>query len=144
VVRTFSKLPLPLWVSGPSYETWFLLPTHVHNPNGISIGSAVFAQLTADCHWACPGMPFPLTVVRSHGRSGPSSNIWFLEPTRAHNPIDISINSTIFAGLITVTDRLTDRRAYCYKPRSVTIRPIRHSFSGQFSTTTWVSGRQKG
>jgi len=31
----------------------------VHNPNGISISSAVFAQLTSDCHHASCGMPFP-------------------------------------------------------------------------------------
>jgi len=27
-------------------NTWFPGPTRVHNPNGISIGSAVFARLT--------------------------------------------------------------------------------------------------
>ena len=27
-------------------KTWFLEPTRVHSPNGISIGSAVFAELT--------------------------------------------------------------------------------------------------
>jgi len=30
----------------------FLGPTRVHNQNGKSTGSAVFAQLTAECHWA--------------------------------------------------------------------------------------------
>jgi len=29
----------------------FLRPTQVHNPNSKSIGSAAFAQLTAECHW---------------------------------------------------------------------------------------------
>ena len=44
--------PFPLkiapshWGSGPPSNTWFLGPTQVHNPNGISIGSAVFAGLT--------------------------------------------------------------------------------------------------
>jgi len=32
-----------IWI--PVY-TWFLGPTRVHNPNAISIGSAVFAGLT--------------------------------------------------------------------------------------------------
>ena len=32
------KLPLSLWGSGPSPNTWFLVPTRVHNPNGMSIG----------------------------------------------------------------------------------------------------------
>ena len=32
--------------SGTPSNTWFLAHTQVHNPNGISIGSAVFAGLT--------------------------------------------------------------------------------------------------
>jgi len=45
--------PFPLKIapshggSGPPSNTWFLGPTRVHNPNGISIGSAVFAGLTS-------------------------------------------------------------------------------------------------
>ena len=33
--------------SGPPSNTWFLGPTRVPNPNGISIGAAVFAGLTS-------------------------------------------------------------------------------------------------
>jgi len=36
------------------------------------------------------------------------SNTWFLEPTQAQNPNGILIGSDVFAGLTTVTDRLTD------------------------------------
>jgi len=32
--------------SEPPYNTWFLGPTHVFFPNGISIGLAFFARLT--------------------------------------------------------------------------------------------------
>jgi len=39
------KLPLPLGGSKPSSNKWFLGFTWVRNPNGISIGSAVLAQL---------------------------------------------------------------------------------------------------
>ena len=49
----------------------FLLPTRVHNPNGKSIGSDVFAQLMAQCHRACPCMSFPLITAPSHGDLGP-------------------------------------------------------------------------
>jgi len=35
----------------------------------------------------------------------------FLEPTQVHIPNDISIGSAVFAGLISVTDRSTDRQA---------------------------------
>jgi len=40
------KLPLPTGGSGP-HLTWFLGPIRAHNPNGILIGSAVFAGLTS-------------------------------------------------------------------------------------------------
>ena len=33
--------------SGPPYNTWLLGPTQVLNPNGSSIGAAVFAGLTS-------------------------------------------------------------------------------------------------
>jgi len=44
--------PLPLKIApshsvfGPPSNTWFLVPTRVLNPNGISIGEDVFAGLT--------------------------------------------------------------------------------------------------
>jgi len=41
-----SKLPLPMEIWTAS-NTWFPGPTRVLNPNGISIGSAVFAGLTS-------------------------------------------------------------------------------------------------
>ena len=41
-----SKLPLPMEGSGLHLNTRFLGPTQVHNPNDISIDSAVFARLT--------------------------------------------------------------------------------------------------
>ena len=55
-------------------NTCFLGLTRVHNPNGISIGSAISAQLMAECRRACPGtslplklMSFPLKLPLSHG-----------------------------------------------------------------------------
>jgi len=36
-----------MWGSGRPSSTWFLGPTRVLNPNGISIGSAVFAGLAS-------------------------------------------------------------------------------------------------
>ena len=35
------------WLSGPTSNTWFFGPTRILNPNGISIGAAVFAELTS-------------------------------------------------------------------------------------------------
>ena len=40
------KLPLPPGGLGPQANKWFLGPTRVHNPNGISISPVVFAGLT--------------------------------------------------------------------------------------------------
>ena len=51
------------------------------------------------------GIPFPLWIAHSHGRSAPPSNAWFLGLTRVLNPNSISIGSAVFAGLATVTYR---------------------------------------
>jgi len=42
-----SKLSLPMGGPENPSKTWFLGPTRVLNPNGILIGSAVFAGLTS-------------------------------------------------------------------------------------------------
>jgi len=55
----------------------FFRPTRVHNPNGITIGSAVFAQLTAErpytLQWAALSLkalqwavPFPFKIALCH------------------------------------------------------------------------------
>ena len=41
--KQLSKLPLSVWGLGPPANTWFSWLTRVHNSNGTSIGSAVFA-----------------------------------------------------------------------------------------------------
>jgi len=54
--------------AGPLSNTWFLRPVRAHNPNGISIGSAVFAQMTAECPYTLQwDAPFPLKIAPSHG-----------------------------------------------------------------------------
>jgi len=55
--RLFSlKIALSHGRSGPPSLTWFLGPTQVLNPNGISIGSAVFAQLVAEHPYTSPSV----------------------------------------------------------------------------------------
>ena len=51
----------------------------------------------------CP-YAFPLKIAPSYGRSGPSSNTWFLGPARVLNPNGISTGAAIFAGFTSVTD----------------------------------------
>jgi len=41
-----NKMSIRVWKCGPPSNTWFPVPTRVHIPNGISIGSVVFAGLT--------------------------------------------------------------------------------------------------
>jgi len=60
-------------------------PHLIHGSFGISISSAVFAELTSDCRWAYPGMPSRQNYAYPWG-SGPQSSTLFLESTQAHNP----------------------------------------------------------
>jgi len=48
------------WRQWPSVhpKVCFLGPIWLHNPNGISVSWAIFAHLTAECHWACPACSF--------------------------------------------------------------------------------------
>jgi len=48
-----------------------LRPTRVHNPNGKWIGSAVFAQLTAQSAYTLQWAPLSTRIALSHGGSGP-------------------------------------------------------------------------
>ena len=69
------KLPIQLGGSGPPSNTWYIRPTRVINPNGISIGSAVFvwvpnAMLYNENPRSCP---FPLGFC--HPARGGSSYI---------------------------------------------------------------------
>ena len=46
----------------------FLYFLQAHNPNGISIGSAAFAQMTVECAYTLQwDTPFPLKIAPSHG-----------------------------------------------------------------------------
>jgi len=62
------------WANVHQSNTCFLGPSGVHNPNGISIGSAVFAQLSAQSpytlEWAAL---FPLKIAPRMGDLDPPS-----------------------------------------------------------------------
>ena len=58
--------------AGPPSNTWLLRSIPAHNPNSILLGSAVSAQITAECAYAVQwDAPFPLKFAPSHGGSGP-------------------------------------------------------------------------
>jgi len=52
-------------------NSWFLKPDRTDNPNGITIGSAVFAQVTTECPYTLQWAPLSPKIAHSHGESGP-------------------------------------------------------------------------
>jgi len=116
------ELPLPMGGLDP-HLTQFLGPMRAKNPNGTSIVSAVFAQMTAECpytlEWfACSlsKLPLPMgdwTPCNTPWRIWTPCNTRFLGPTRVLNPNGNSIVSAIFAGLTSgVTDTPIDKPRY--------------------------------
>jgi len=119
--------------SGPPRNSWFLEPDRAHNPNGISIGSAVLAQMTAEYTCFTMGRPYPpQNCPLPSGDLDPNliHGCWFPGPTRVLNPNGISIGSPIIAGLTSVTDIPTDQAT-----QSVTIDNIQvHSMRSNKDT----------
>ena len=115
------KLPFPMGLSGPPCNTWFHGPTRVLNPNGISIGSAVFAGLTRECPYTLQwDSPFPLKIAPSHGEIWtPFSYMvpWAHPIPQSKRHLDRS--RRFFSRLTSVTDRQTDHATW-----SVTIGRI--------------------
>ena len=100
-------------------------PTRVLNPNGISIVSAVFAQLTAERPFTMGRpAPFPslLKIAPSHGGSGPHLIHDSLGPPEFLNPNGISIGSAVFVGLTSVTDRSTDHATWSVTTGRIYVR----------------------
>jgi len=79
---------------------------------------------------------FPLKIVPFHRRSWLPSNTRFLEPTQVHKPNGISIDSAVFAGLTTVTDRQTDRPTD--RPRCSVYNNIAYSIANKTHKTKKV------
>jgi len=66
----------------------FLQPTRVHNPNGKSIGSAVFAQLTAESPYTLQWALLSPKIAPSHGD---------LDPHLIHGSLGLPESSTQIA-----------------------------------------------
>ena len=71
--------------SGPLSNPWFLEPDRANNPNGITIGSAVFAQVTAVSLYFTMGPPISPQIAPSHGGSGPHLTHNSLGPSEPTN-----------------------------------------------------------
>ena len=120
-----------LSIYGPPSNTRFLRPIRPHNPNGIPIGSVVFAQTTVECP----------DTLQWDAHSPPPQNlplpIGDLNPYLIHGSLGSPKSSTqtaaALAGLSSVTDRPTDRptdhttwsvRIGCIYVYSTVMRPI--------------------
>jgi len=96
--------PFP-WGIWTSHVTRCFRPMRVHNPNGTSIGSVVFAQMTAECLYTLQRFVFfALKIAPSHVGIWTSFNTWLTGPTRIRNANGNLIVSAVFAGLTSVTD----------------------------------------
>jgi len=133
----------------------FVGPTLVQIPNGMSIGSAVFAQLTADSRYTLQRVtPFPhLKLSLFIRRSGPPSNAWFPIGPPEFLTQTASIGSAVFAELTSVIDRQTDHdtwsvtigriyvRSTATRPNMVKVFCIRRHIlphmDGLFVLATW-------
>ena len=108
-----SKLPVRMEDIHPPANTCFLRPTPLRIPNGISIGSAVFAQLTAaspyTLQWAAP---FPLKIAHVHGGRRPGLIHGCLGPPESTSSTMRPAVQLFSARLTIVTDRQTDRPRY--------------------------------
>ena len=104
--------------------TRFLGPIRTHNPNGILIGSAIFAQMTVGCPYTLQwDAPFLQKLPLPMGGSGPPCNTWFPGPLESSTQmVSRSVQQFLQGSLVWHTDRPTDRPTH--RPRyskSVTI-----------------------
>jgi len=95
---SLSKLPRPWVICTPS-NTWFLGLPDFSVPNGISIASAVFAQLTAEIPYTLQWAALPLQKLHLPMGIYTPSITGFLRPIQAHNLKGISISATVFAHM---------------------------------------------
>jgi len=86
------KIALVHGGSGPPSNACFFGLSPLRIPNGISISSAVFAQLTADSHYTLQWATcLPLKIIPSNVDIWIPSNTWFLCPTQVLNSNSIAI-----------------------------------------------------
>jgi len=94
--------------SGPPSNTWFLGPIWAHNPNGISIGWAVFCTDDRRVIIFYNGTPlFPSKLPLSMGDLDPHlihGSLGPLESSTTQTPFQFVHCSAAFAGLTSVTD----------------------------------------
>jgi len=124
-------MAMSLSTYGPPSNTWFLRPIRAHNPNGISIGSAVFAQTTVECphtlqwdaHFTPEICPFPCGDLDPH-----LIHVFPGPPKSSTQTAARSVQPFLQGSLVWQTDRQTDHatrsvRIGCIYVRSTALRP---------------------
>jgi len=103
-----------LSTSGPQCSAWFPRRIRAYNPNGISTGSAVFAQMTAKYTFTLQwDAPFPPQTYPFHGGSGPHLTDGSLGPPESSTQTaSRSVQPFLQGSLVWQTDRPTDRPRY--------------------------------
>jgi len=98
--------------SGMPWKTWFHEPIWAYFPNGILIGSAVFAQITAECPYTLQwDALFPLKIAPSHGDLYPHliHGSWILGPPESSTQTASgSVQPFLQDSLVWQTGRPTD------------------------------------
>jgi len=77
----FSAKLLLVGGSGPLSISWFLVADRPHNTNCITIGSAIFTQVTTVCPYTLQWAPLSPKIAPSHGGSGPHVRHDSLDPS---------------------------------------------------------------
>jgi len=93
-------------------NTWCFGPMRAHDRNGTSIGSGVFAQMTAEC-------PYMVCLFRPQNGSFPCWHLdlmytWFIGTTQVRNT---NGNLIVSAGLTSVIDWQSDRQTTLLRAR---------------------------
>jgi len=110
------ELPLSMGDLDLPCNTWCFRPIRVHNPNGTSIGSAVFAQMTAGCLYTLQWftcfpskLPLPMLASGLHVIRGS------LAPPESGTQMGTSSFQPFLQGwqTETVTERQTDHATQC-------------------------------
>ena len=105
------ELPLPMGDLDLPCNTWCFRPMRVLNANGTSIGSVVFAQMTATCLYftmVCLFPPSKLSLPML--ASGPHVIRGSLGPPKSGTQMATWSFQPFFAGLTSVTDWQSDRQ----------------------------------
>ena len=78
--------PWGIWTSHVTCDAFGPIPAH--NPNGTSIASAIFAQVTAECLYSLQWFAcFPLKIGPFLWTPSSSCNTWFIGPTRVRKQL---------------------------------------------------------